>query len=981
MYWEQIVLLSPLFLSFLVSAAVVFLVLRRPSIPGRLSFILLETSISLWALLYIFELVAPDLENKISFSNLEYVLIVYIPVLLFSFSMIYTGRGYWLTQERILLLCTVPALTLIILWANPLHGPMQSDLQLSTNGIFPIVTKTYGAWFWFHTVYSYALILTGTGFLLNALFHEPQSFKGQRLMVIIGVFMPWMGNILYIFKLSPLPGIDISVIGFSITGIAFFLGLLRFQLLDLMPIARSAIFDNITDAIIVLDVNNRIVDINTAAQLLLSRSQKIVIGQHARNAFSPWMEVALPFANASQARSEVILETAATHKIFDLIISPLHDKSTRYLGRVIALRDITERKQIEKAMQDLNQALEQRVDERTQELTRVNDELLNELKQRQCVEAALRESEERYSLATRGANDGIWDWNFKKDAIYYSSRWKSMLGYGEEDINSSLDEWLGRIHPDDLERVKLEIVAHLSGQTEDFTSEHRMRHAGGKYIWVLNRGLAIRDAEGYPYRMAGSVSDITSRKLAQEQLINDALRDMLTGLPNRALFMDRLERALERSKRVDSYRFAVFYVDFDRFKWVNDTLGHVYGDRVLIEAAHRLENCVRSIDTVARIGGDEFTILLEDPKSVEDVIHIAERIQEETLTPIQLGERQVSTSTSIGIVFGDREYDHVETILRDADIAMYHAKQRGKAGYCFFDQNMREQAVSRLELEQRLQIALEKEEFCVYYQPILDLPNENLVGFEALVRWIHPQRGMISPIEFIPLAEANDVIFNLGNWVLREACLQTRQWQIDFPLSSPLSISVNLSIKQFTQPSLVNDIMKILRETDFPPNTLQLEITESMLIEDRTRITKALTQLRALGVKVHIDDFGTGYSSLSYLCQLPLDALKIDRSFINLLNVDTSSEEIVRTIISLAKELNMETVAEGVETREQLTWLKHMKCDYAQGFLISKPMNAKDAGWFISNTVQSMQIKETANSIIGTAKDPPESIQAVLPRS
>jgi len=558
------------------------------------------------------------------------------------------------------------------------------------------------------------------------------------------------------------------------------------------------------------------------------------------------------------------------------------------------------------------------------------------------MEEELRESEARYALATRGANDGLWDWNLETDQIYFSTRWKSMLGYEESEIGSSSEEWFNRVHPEDVDRVKAEIQAHVQGLTPHCESEYRILQKDGTFRWMLSRGLAFRDAEQKPLRMAGSQTDITEAKVA----------DALTGLPNRVLFMDRLRRLIEQSKRRQNSLFAVLFLDLDRFKIVNDSLGHLIGDQLLIAIARRLESCLRSSDTVARLGGgytvartggDEFTILLDDIKQVSDATRVAERIQKELLLPFNLSGHEVFSTVSIGIAISATGYEQPEELLRDADTAMYRAKALGKARYEVFDTTMRDDAVARLQLETDLRRAIEREEFRVYYQPIVSLSTDRISGFEALVRWQHPNRGLVSPTEFVPVAEETGMIVPIGLWVLREACRQTRIWQNRFRSTSSLTVSVNLSGKHLMQTRLVQQIDQILEETGLDAYSLKLQHTESMIMEDPDTATAILMQLRAKHIKVGIDDFGTGYSSLSYLHRLPIDALKIDRSFVNRIGVDKKNSEVVQTVLRLAHNLGVDVTAEGVETVEQLTQLKTMECEYGQGYYFSNPVDREAA--------------------------------------
>ncbi len=571
-------------------------------------------------------------------------------------------------------------------------------------------------------------------------------------------------------------------------------------------------------------------------------------------------------------------------------------------------------------------------------LARINTQML-----RMKAEEALRESEERYALAAQGSNDGLWDWNVRDNIIYFSSRWKSMLGFQEPEIGGDPGEWLERIHVGDRSRVKDEIAAHKSGLTDHFESEYRVQHKDGTFRWMLCRGLAVYSPSGQATRIAGSQTDITEGKVA----------DALTGLPNRLLFLDRLERLIAHTKRHKDYLFAVLFLDLDGFKMINDSLGHGIGDQLLVGVANRLEKCLRITDTVtrieklftiARLGGDEFTILLDQVKDPSDATLVADRLMTALAAPFLLDGRKIFTSISVGIALSNIGYDKAEDLLRDADTAMYRAKATGKGRYEVFDLNMRASVIARLQLETDLRTAVEREEFRNYYQPIVSLGTGRITGFEALLRWQHPTRGLLQPMEFIPVAEETGMIRELGWWNLQKACRQISAWNRHRNGHPLLVMSVNLSAKQFLQPNLAVDIGKLLEEVGLAPNTLKLEITESSVMADPAGAVEMLTRIKKLGVQLSIDDFGTGYSSLSYLHRFPLDTLKIDRSFTRAIGQDGDTMEIVRTILPMASSLRLDVIAEGVETAEQVEMLRTLRCEFAQGYYFSKPVPADEAG-------------------------------------
>jgi diguanylate cyclase (GGDEF)-like protein len=507
----------------------------------------------------------------------------------------------------------------------------------------------------------------------------------------------------------------------------------------------------------------------------------------------------------------------------------------------------------------------------------------------------------------------------------------------------------------------------LEGQIVTSSMEKRYLHKRGYSVWVMSSASLVRNAQGEPLHFIVQVQDITERKQAEEQLHHAAFYDGMTGLPNRALFTDQLQLTIERVKQTPDQMFAVLFLDVDRFKNINDSLGHVFGDQLLSTIARRLETCVRPEDTVARFGGDEFAILLNSIKHSVDAIRVADRVRTELAQSFNLCGQEIFTTASIGIALSSTGYNHPEELLRDADTAMYRAKAQGKGRHEVFDKVMHARAISLLQLENDLRRAIEREEFVIHYQPIVKLTTGIISGFEALVRWQHPERGLVSPLEFIPLAEETELIIPISHWVLRESCRQIRKWQLESPAMASLSISVNLSGKQFKQSGLVEYIKQTLQETDLAPACLRLEITESVVMENAEITTAMLRQLRSLGVQLSIDDFGTGYSSLSYLHRLPVNNLKIDRSFVSQMRPGNENSEIVRTIITLARNLSMEVVAEGIETADQLGQLKALSCDYGQGYLLSKPLTAETASAFLQSS-----FAEVADSCISGAALPPE---------
>jgi diguanylate cyclase (GGDEF)-like protein/PAS domain S-box-containing protein len=518
----------------------------------------------------------------------------------------------------------------------------------------------------------------------------------------------------------------------------------------------------------------------------------------------------------------------------------------------------------------------------------------------------------------------------------------NLLGYSEQELRATSFQRL--THPEDLWQVQSYIQRVLDGYIKSHQQEKRYIHEDGHNVWVLWHVSLLKDSQTGTKRLFFQVQDITDRKVAEERLTQDGL----TGLPNRARFCDFLKLRSGRAKTHEDQQFAVLFLDVDRFKLVNDSLGNHCGDQLLSQIAQRIKSCMRQGDILGRVGGDEFAVLLDDVTGEEEACSVAGRIQQALAISFNLLGQEVYTTMSIGIALSGGYSEQVGDMLRDAETAMHRAKDLGKARYELFGRDMHGEVMSRLKMETDLRHACERNEFIVNYQPIVSLEDRMLIGFEALVRWRHPEFGLISPADFIPVAEETGQILPIGQVVLESACRQARIWQLKYPTTPPLFVSVNLSVKQFNQPGLVENISRLLAEMKLAPRCLKLEITETVFSENIDAAVELLTQLRALGVQLSIDDFGTGYSSLSYLQRFPIDTLKIDRSFVNGMMEKEENTQIVRTIVSLGQNLGMDVIAEGVETEDQLAMLRELECENGQGYLFSSPLEVSQADLYIS---------------------------------
>jgi diguanylate cyclase (GGDEF)-like protein/PAS domain S-box-containing protein len=912
---------------------------RKQNFKWANYFLLAIFSLFTWAFADILELFAADLETYLFVVRISYIGISTLPLFWFLFVVSYTGRENWFSPVKIALSSIIPILTLFLIFTSESHQLMRNVIAYDTSGQFSRAQVVFGPWFWVHSANSYFFLLLGAILLIQSAFTTRGLFVFQKILLVVACFFPWVINILFLTGITER---DYTPTAFTLLSLALVLSVFRYQMLNLVPIARGIVFENMHDPVIVIDQENRIIDLNPTAKKIGQTGVEEFLGRNFSSVFPDFSNFVDRQLETEGIFEEIGVPNDSPVKFYSIQINPLVGLRREMLGKVIVLRNSTEQRLAKITLQKMNRDLEQRVIERTKEL-------VTELETRKNIEKALRESEERYSLAIQGANDGIWDWNLISGDVFFSPRWKSMLGYRDEEIAPAIDSWFSKVHPDDLGLLQIELSRHLDNVTELFQFNHRVFCKDNSILWVSCRGMAKRGHDGIAYRMSGSLTDISRQKQFEEQILFDAFHDPLTNLPNRAFLMERISHSIQRAKRSSNEQFALIFLDLDRFKNINDSLGHSLGDLLLQKLAIRLKDSLRTIDTVARIGGDEFVILIDSISDNDEVIIIANRIIEALSQAVDLENNDVSINASLGIVVFSDNYENAEGILRDADIAMYEAKRNTFRRYELFNPDMRKKANTKLKLETELRHALQFNEFELFYQPILSVAGASLVSFEALIRWHQRVKGYILPAEFIPIAEETGLIIPIGQWVINEACKQIAIWKKIIPPDKHLTVNINLSTKQFSDPHLCQKVRNCINEYKIEGNNLVLEITESAFIEDRINVIASLNELRGMGVKVHIDDFGTGYSSLSYLHSLPFDALKIDRSFIKQMGIgnDNASIEIIQAIISLGKDLGKNVIAEGVESQHELKILTEMSCGYFQGYLIAKPMNKNDASQFL----------------------------------
>ena len=573
--------------------------------------------------------------------------------------------------------------------------------------------------------------------------------------------------------------------------------------------------------------------------------------------------------------------------------------------------------------------------------------VLQDITERRLAESAAREIEERWKLALESTGDGVWDWHIQAGTEFFSKRLLQMCGFGDAELNNHLKEFDDRNHPDEMEQLHQARLDHFEGRTPSYQSERRILCKDGTWKWVLSRGMVIsRDVDGKPLRMIGTFTDISSRKEAEALIRQQAFYDTLTGLPNRRMLRDRLEQEIKKSKR-DQEQLAILFIDLDHFKEVNDTLGHDRGDLLLVEAGRRIQACVRASDTVARMGGDEFTVILTELPSSSHLERILQKMLRSLAEVFQLGTEQVFVSASIGITMYPTDATEIEDLLKNADQALYVAKGAGRNRFGFFTPALQEAAQTRVRLANDLRTALAERQFEVHYQPIVELATGTIHKAEALIRWHHPTRGMVSPASFIPIAESSGLIVEIGEWVFNQAACQVKTWRQT--LNANFQISVNKSPVQFHHSGAGREPWATqLLAKHLPGDCIAVEITEGLLLDTSSSVAETLLDLRAAGIRVSLDDFGTGYSSLSYLQKFDIDFVKIDQSFVRHLVPASTDLALCKAIIAMAHALDMQVIAEGVETVQQRDLLAAAGCDYAQGFLYAKPMAAPDFEAFMA---------------------------------
>jgi diguanylate cyclase (GGDEF)-like protein/PAS domain S-box-containing protein len=888
-------------LAALSSATLALLAWQRRQVPGALFFSATMVGATVWCASYVGELASLSLSSKMIWARLAYLGVATVPPSWLLFCLFYTGKLRRRATATILVFYLVPLATVLFAMLSTAVPLVWSTASITTSDGVRMLVVDHGLWFWVHTAYSYACLAGGSVVLLVSILRHVRPLTSQGFTFVLAVSLPWLMNAFTIFHvipsgfLEPLRTLDLTPPTFVASGILVAIGLWRLQVFDvfpaLVPVARDAVFLELQDGVLVVDGHGRVLNANRAAEELLSRSGKSVVGASLAalvDDASPAHEALSDLGAVGRQRLEMILSGSEGEQRHVEIAISSHGSSRHADGHVLVMRDITERVTTTQALRASGQRLRVLFDQSPISVMVFDRHLV------------VTECNDGFAKMVRMAQDDL-------------------IGH---DLTSAEDSSLLPFYR-----------AALRGETSNYNGPYTLSPSGVE-VWLQGEVSPLRDDAGETTGGIGVLRDMTDSKRAEELIERLAFNDTVTGLPNRTLFRDRLRQVLAQAARSVSNPIVAF-VDLDRFAAVNESIGHAAADRLLQAVGERLRASARGEDTIARWAGDEFAVLMPGLAGGDDSFAVARHLTECFAKPWLIDGHELWLTASIGLVVYPSDGDDAQGLLKNAETAMHGAKKLGGGCHQFYAPTMNGRVDDRLALTSGLHRALEEGEFVVYYQPQVDLATMCTIGCEALVRWNHPERGLVAPDLFIPLAEETGLMQPLGEWVLREACSQGAAWERTY--RNGIRVAVNLSARQFQQRGLAQMVADALAQTGLPPHLLELEVTETSIMADPEAAARTLAEIAVMGVTVALDDFGTGYSSLTRLRQLPIDRLKIDRSFVSRLPGDADDCAMAVTVIDLARNLGLQVIAEGVETWEQVSFLRAKGCTEVQGYLFGKP--------------------------------------------
>ena len=895
MHWQYTPYLAPLLIAGMASFALALFSWRSRQLAASTAVCVVMSAVAEWSVVYALEIACRTLPAKVICGDFEYLGIATLPVAWLVFVLQYSGQGGWLTRRRLAALYAEPCMAVAFISTNPVHHLFYSRVSLKFVGSFTMMEVVYGPLFWVNFAYCYSCFLVGTVLCFRAFLKARDLYRGQTGALLMACLAPGIANLLYVSRSLPFPWqqLDLTPFGFTLTGAAIVWGMARFRLLGIMPVARGAVLDGMSEGVIVLDQHDRVVDLNPAAERMFGCAARVAVGKSVRDVV--WQNLR---ATAIGADESIEAHDERANGDYRVTRSPLRDTAGRIIGSVQVARDVTDRKQAQRELAASEEKYRTLFSTMTEGMA-VHEVICDD--SGKVVDYRFLEANPAFETLTGKSRD-------------------SVIGHTALEVFPELEpEWI-----EDYGRVA------LTGDPITFE-----RHAQ-----TIGRSFRVMAHSPRPGQFATLFSDITDRRQAEDRLSYLAFYDELTALPNRFLFSDHLSESLTAACR-EGRSVAVLFLDLDRFKEVNDTLGHSKGDMLLKVVAARLAQSVRESDTVARMSGDEFVLVLPNlSQPTEAAGSTAQRILSALSQPFSLDGHEVYITASIGISLGPKDGESVDVLMKNADIAMYRAKDYGRNTCCFFSEEMRAALAHRRDLEHRLRKALDNHEFQVYYQAQVDGVTGRVFAAEALLRWTEPELGEISPGEFIGIAEETGQVEAIGEWVLRTACADLARWHASG--LRDLRVAVNLSVRQFERPDIIQTVERVLADTCIPASSLELEITESTAMRDTDRAEMVLRELRALGVRIALDDFGTGHCSFGYLKRFPVHTLKIDRTFIRDILSDPNTASIVHALTILGRSMGLSLIAECVETPEQFRALRAQGCEQFQGYLFARAAPAEE---------------------------------------